>query len=297
LVFIGSYLHAKRKPKKDFAGKTVVVTGASAGFGEEICKQFARVGANIVLAARRKEQLEAVAQECKRLGAPKTLVVQCDVTVREQCTHLINQAITEYGRIDVLIPNAGVLGEFWFDELQDLTTVDQILDLNVTGVINVTHFALPYLKKVHGSIGALGSVASHATARRYSVYTATKWFIRAFFESLALDLCGSVDITVICPGYSLTEMHTKQSVFSSDGAKTKSKVTDQFMVKHFLMATPEQVAKELLRGLEQRKSEMLVPFFPVWVLSKMYIFTPTWLWQWLDRTLVAPLLGDSFARK
>ena len=91
-----------------WSGKTVVVSGASSGIGEELCLQYAKLGANVVLSARREERLHKVSLACKANGAPSTEVVRCDVSKKEDCEALIEKALSSYGKIDALILNAGV---------------------------------------------------------------------------------------------------------------------------------------------------------------------------------------------
>ena len=128
--------------------RVIVITGASDGIGAEIARQLARkegAGVALVLAARNADQLEAVAAECLTLGA-QALAVPTDVSVRIQCRRLVITAVERFGRIDVLVNNAGRSAHALFEEVEDLDWYEELMRVNLWGAIWCTQAALPHLK-------------------------------------------------------------------------------------------------------------------------------------------------------
>ncbi|HLE90157.1 MAG TPA: SDR family NAD(P)-dependent oxidoreductase, partial [Anaerolineales bacterium] len=138
----------------DIKGKVVIVTGASSGIGEATARQFAREGAKVVLAARRVDRLEALAEEITSMGTgAEAFVVQADLSKLEDIQSLIKQTLDKYGRIDVLVNNA-VFGRIdWLEKLDPVKDIQGQFDVNVMGVIQTTRQALPVMiKQRSGSI-------------------------------------------------------------------------------------------------------------------------------------------------
>src|SRR6266542_5605778 len=132
----------------DPKGKVVIVTGASSGIGEATARQLAREGAKVVLAARRVDRLEALAQEIAAMGTgAETLVVQADLSKLEDIQSLINQTRERFGRIDVLVNNAGFGRLDWLEKLDPIKDIQSQFDVNVLGVIQTTRQALPVMIK------------------------------------------------------------------------------------------------------------------------------------------------------
>ncbi len=132
----------------DPKGKVVIVTGASSGIGEATARQLAREGAKVVLAARRVDRLEALAQEIAAMGTgAETLVVQADLSKLEDIQSLINQTLERFGRIDVLVNNAGFGRLDWLEKLDPIKDIQSQFDVNVLCVIQTTRQALPVMIK------------------------------------------------------------------------------------------------------------------------------------------------------
>ena len=150
--------------KDSLDGKVVILTGASSGIGKALAIALARQGASLVLAARRADKLHAVAGDCRDLGA-KVLVQPTDVADMEACKSLVDATIDKFGRVDVLINNAGIMMWSRFDETDDLATADKVMRVNYLGSVYCTRYALPHLKKTGASWRSSASQASPGCRR------------------------------------------------------------------------------------------------------------------------------------
>ena len=189
----------------DLEGAVVVVTGASSGFGELTALRFARAGSRVVLAARRLDRLQALAE---RIGAEggSAIPVACDVTELEQLTALRDHVAETHGRCDVLVNNAGIRGGGPFEQA-DLAYLDRVLEVNLRAVIRGTKLFLPMmLERGGGHIVNVASLAGRIVPPGAAVYGATKHGVVAFSEALYYELAPKgILVTSVNPGFSPTE--------------------------------------------------------------------------------------------
>jgi short-subunit dehydrogenase len=184
-----------------FKDKVVIITGASRGIGREIALQLADQGAWLALAARSRDALQGVQQECM-LRAGKAIAIPTDICDQAQCQALVEQTIQEYGRLDMLVNNAGRSMYAFFEEVTDLDMFDQLMHLNYLGSVYCTYYALPYLKKSKGRIVAVSSLTGKTGIPSRSGYVASKHAMAGFFDTLRIELAPSqVSVTVIYPGF------------------------------------------------------------------------------------------------
>lgn len=186
--------------------KVVVITGASSGLGEAATKHLAQLGATVVLGARRTDRIEKLANEIVGNGG-KALAIATDVTKRDQVKNLVDSAVEKFGRVDVLLNNAGIMplspmGRLNVDEW------DQMIDVNIKGVLNGIAAVLPYMKEQKsGQIINTSSVAGHKTFPGSAVYSATKFAVRALSEGLRSEVKPyNIRTTIVSPGAVKTEL-------------------------------------------------------------------------------------------
>lgn len=186
--------------------KVVVITGASSGMGAATARHLAGEGATVVIGARRADRIEALAKEITDKGG-KALAVATDVTKREEVKALVDKAVETYGRIDVLLNNAGLmplapLERLKFDEW------DQMVDVNIKGVLNGIAAALPHMKEQKdGHIINVSSVYGHKVEPGAAVYCGTKFAVRAISEGLRQEVKPyNMRTTIISPGAVATEL-------------------------------------------------------------------------------------------
>lgn len=194
------------KPITSYKGFKVVITGASAGIGKELARQYASKGCRLLLAARRTEMLEQVKAECERLGSPEVMIAQTDVTDMRQCEAMIQHATNQWdGEIDLLILNAGrsCIVEY---AKTPIGAVKEITELNCYGCFYPTWFALPALRKAHGRILVLSSVAGIAWTPMRTIYCASKHALYGFYNSLRCEE-PDISVTLAYPSYVMSEIH------------------------------------------------------------------------------------------
>lgn len=186
--------------------KVVVITGASSGLGEAAAKKLSESGAIVVLAARRKDRIEKLVAEIKSRGG-KALAVVTDVTDVEQVRHLIKTAVNEFGRIDVMINNAGLMQQSPLDSGK-IKEWDNMIDVNIKGVLYGISAVLPVMQKQKsGHIINVSSVAGHTISPAGSVYCATKHAVRVISEALRKEVKPyNLRTTIISPGAVDTEL-------------------------------------------------------------------------------------------
>ncbi|MBJ2067878.1 SDR family oxidoreductase [Serratia odorifera] len=186
--------------------KVIVITGASSGMGEAAARHLAHKGAKLVLAARRSDRIDVLAKEINAQGGT-AIAVATDVTRENDVKKLVDTAVNQLGRIDVLINNAGVMPLSPLDQVK-VNEWNQMIDVNLRGVLHGIAAALPYMKaQKSGHIINTASVAGHLVFPASAVYSATKYAVRALTEGLRKETCAyNVRATIISPGAVSTEL-------------------------------------------------------------------------------------------
>jgi short-subunit dehydrogenase len=237
--------------KKPFADHAVVITGASSGIGAELARQLAAQGAWLALGARRAHELDLVAQECIARGG-RALVVPMDVTDAAQCAQLIARTREGYGKVDVLINNAGLRAHFAFGDARDLGVFDRVMRVSYLGSVNCTHAALPALRESRGRIVGMSSLAGKTGVPLRTAYAASKHAMHGFFDSLRIELDGTgVSVTLICPGF----VGTGPGVYAlgPDGAPLAAET----LVRGDAMPVDE-CARRSIRAVWRRQRELVM---------------------------------------
>ncbi len=222
-------------------GKIILITGASSGIGEATARLLAAKGATVVLGARRLERLESLAASITESGgvaACRTL----DVTRREDTQAFIDFAEQRFGRVDVLINNAGVMPLSRLDALK-VDEWDRMIDVNIRGVLHGIAAALPLMQRQRsGQFINIASIGAYAVSPTAAVYCATKYAVRAISEGLRQEVGGDIRVTVVSPG--VTESELAESI-SDEGARV---AMDDFR----RIAIPAQaIARAIAYAVEQ----------------------------------------------
>ncbi len=221
--------------------KVVIITGASSGIGAATAKLLAQRGAKIVLGARRTERLEAVVKDIRDAGGIAEYQT-LDVTQRSQLETIVQLTQSKFGRVDVLINNAGVMPLSALDQLK-VDEWDRMIDVNIKGVLYGIAAALPIMKaQKTGQIINLSSIGGHAVSPTAAVYCATKFAVGAISEGLRQEVGGDIRVTVISPG--VTESELADSI--SD--ETARKGMQQFRQ---VSIPAEAIARAIVFAIEQ----------------------------------------------
>jgi NADP-dependent 3-hydroxy acid dehydrogenase YdfG len=232
---------------KGIKDKIVVVTGASSGLGEATARLLSAQGATVVLGARRADRLQALAKDLES-RAGKALALTTDVRLREQVKALVDSAVQTYGRIDVMINNAGLMPQAPLERLK-VDEWDRMIDVNIKGVLYGIAAALPHMQRQKaGHFINVSSVAGHRVGPGFAVYAATKYAVRALSEGLRQEVKPyDIRTTVISPGAVATEL--PDSVTDPDASKRIRTFYEQVAVPAdsfaravaFAMSQPEDV--------------------------------------------------------
>ena len=192
--------------ENNIKGKVVVITGASSGMGEAAAKHLATLEATVVLGARRADKIEKLAKDIQETDG-KALAVTVDVTNLEQVKNLVDTAIQQFGRVDVILNNAGIMPLSPMDRI-NVEEWNRMIDVNIKGVLNGIAAVLPYMKEQKsGQIINTSSVAGHKVFYGSAVYSATKYAVRALTEGLRMEVKPyNIRTTIVCPGAVKTEL-------------------------------------------------------------------------------------------
>ncbi len=191
---------------KNLTGKIVVITGASSGLGEATTRLLSAEGAIVVLGARRSDRLEALVKELTVSGR-QALALTTDVTARDQVKRLVDTAVEKFGRVDVIINNAGLMPQSLLAKLH-VDEWDRMIDVNIKGVLYGIAAALPHMQRQKsGHIINVSSVAGHKVGPGGAVYSATKHAVRVLSEGLRMEVKPyNIRTTIISPGAVATEL-------------------------------------------------------------------------------------------
>ena len=253
--------------------KVVIITGASSGIGKACAWIFAQAGAKVVLAARSLEKLKLVCKELQEAGFT-ALAVQADVSNEADCKRLISKTIVEFQGVDVIINNAGISMRATLEQAE-VSVIRQLMEINFFGTVYCTKYALPYLLKSKGSVVGVSSIAGYKGLPARTGYSAAKFAMHGFLESLRLEnLKKGLHVLIACPGF--TASNIRNSALGSDGNMQGESPRDEQK-----MMQPEEVAEFILKAVLKRQNSLILTtngkltvwlnkFFPKWVDRLVY---------------------------
>ena len=235
----------------DFKNKVVVITGASSGIGRALAEEMAKRGANVVLGARQYVTLCEITAQLEGKYAIKALAVQADVSKESDCEFLIQQALVAFGKIDVLINNAGISMRALFNDL-DLSVLKNLMDVNFWGTVYCTKYALPEILKTKGSVVGVSSIAGYRGLPGRTGYSSSKFAMNGFMEAMRTELLKTgVHIMVACPGF--TTSNIRVAALAKDG-----EAHGETSMEEGKMMTAEEVAHRIANGIFSRKRTLIM---------------------------------------
>jgi short-subunit dehydrogenase len=234
-----------------FSDKSALITGASSGIGQELAWQLGQAGARLTLAARRQAPLENLAERIASLGTPKPIVASCDVTRDGVMERAVAESVRQWGRLDVVIANAGfgVVGAFKRLSVEDYR---RQFETNVFGVLRTIYAALPEIEKARGHVVIIGSVAGWIAMPGASAYAMSKFALRALANSITPELrLTGVKVTLISPGFVVSDIRRVDNQGTwHPGARDP--------IPAWLPVSTSTAARQILKAVARGKREEIV---------------------------------------
>ena len=250
--------------------KLVIVTGASSGIGKACAIAFAKKGANLVLAARSADKLNEISREISLLGV-EVLCIPTDVSKEADCKILMEKTLDKFGRIDVLVNNAGISMRAAFADL-DLQVLKKVMDVNFWGSVYCTRYAIKSLLENKGSVVGVSSIAGYKGLPGRTGYSSSKFAMHGFLEALRIEnLKKDLHVLLACPGF--TASNIRNSALAADGSSQGETPRDEQK-----MMQPEEVAEAIVHAVIKRKDRLTLS-----VNGKLTVFLNKFFPKWVDK--------------
>ena len=260
--------------------KVIIITGASSGIGKALAYHFGAKQSKVVLAARNITSLNAIVSDLRLLGV-HALAVRTDVSIEKDCQELIEKTIEKFGKLDVLINNAGISMRALFIDL-NLDVMRRLMDTNYWGTVYCTKYAMPYLLKNMGSLVGVISIGGYIGMPGRSAYAASKFAVRGFLDTVRVENRKTgLHVLVVAPGF--TTSNIRRAALMADGSLQGETPRDE---SHMMPA--ERVAAYVYTAVKKRKRQLILTFLE----GKLTVFLGKFVPKFLDR-----LIYDTFAKE
>ena len=257
--------------KTSLQSKVVLITGASSGIGKALAIRLLQLGAKVAICARDNAKLEAMKTE---LANENLWTLATDVSQEEACKRLIDETIAHFGRLDILINNAGISMRALFQEV-DLNVLRQSMDINFWGTVYCCKYALPHILKTKGSILGVSSIAGYKGLPCRTGYSASKFAMQGFLESLRIEVMHQgVNVLWVSPGFVASNI--RNTALNADG-----KVQSETPLDESKLMSAEECAERMIDAIVGRKRTLIMTlqgkltvwvnkFFPSFADRKVY---------------------------
>lgn len=230
--------------------KVVIITGASSGIGMATAKEFAKRGAKVVMAARSENIIKELESELKKKGF-EAYAVKTDVSVEEDCRNLIEKTVEKYGKINILINNAGISMRALFANVE-ISVLKKLMDVNFWGTVYCSKYALPYLLQSRGALVGVSSIAGIQGLPGRTGYSASKFALHGLLETIRIEnLRKGLHVMILTAGFTKTDIRKK--ALKANGEQQG--ITPRNEDKHM---KPERVARAIIRALRKRKRHKIL---------------------------------------
>jgi short-subunit dehydrogenase len=231
-----------------FTDKVILVTGGTDGIGRALVNELMQQGAKVVACGRNYDKL----YQLQTIYAGKPLLaLSADVSNESDCKQLVQQTIKIYGRLDVLINNAGISMRALFSETS-LETLHKVMDTNFWGAVYCTKYALPYLTKQKGTVVGISSIAGYRGLPGRSGYSASKFALQGWMEAIRTELMDTgVNVMWVCPGF--TRSNIRNVALNKDSQPQGESPMDEGS-----LMSPEECASHILTAVEKRKRTVIL---------------------------------------
>jgi len=230
-----------------YSGKTVLVTGGAKGIGREISRLYGLAGCNLVISGRNEIDLDQTALEFKQNNI-SVIAIKGDVTNIEDCRNVINKSIEAFGKLDILINNAGMSMRGLFKNTE-LELFHKIMDINFTGAVNMTKFALPFLEISKGSVVFISSISGLKGLPGIGPYSVSKMALKGFSESLRSEVYKRIHVGIIY--VSFTQNDSNKMMYSQSGELVP-------LVRDKNSSTQKEVAESVIKMTSKRKRQIVM---------------------------------------
>lgn len=248
----------------------VIITGGSSGIGKALANEFGSNGFRIVITGRNKSELDNAVEELKAKGI-SVIGFQADVSREEDNKQMTEAALNAFGRIDILINNAGISMRALFEDV-DLAVVKKVMDINFYGVLYATKYCLPEIKKNKGSIVGISSIAGYRGLPARTGYSASKFALNGFLEVLRTELLKTgVHVLTASPGF--TSSNIRKRSLTSDGSSQGESPRDEGK-----MMSAEECARHIYKAVMKRKRSIILT-----TQGKLAVFLNKWLPSLADK--------------
>jgi dehydrogenase/reductase SDR family member 7B len=255
--------------------KVIIITGGTSGIGKALAEKFGREGCKLVITGRNKDRLDEATAFLRSLGVTVVPVV-ADASIESDCAVVVETAVREFGRIDVLVNNAGISMRALFEDLQ-LDIFKKVMEVNFYGMVYTTKYALPYIIRSKGSVVGISSVNGRRATPERSAYSASKFAMIGFLESLRSEMLGrGVHVLTACPGFTSTNIR-KSALLGNGRVQGYSPADESAMmpaaeVADHIYAAVVNRKRDLLLTLQGKLAVWLNVFFPRWMDRKTLEF-------------------------
>ena len=250
--------------------KVIIITGGSSGIGKALAHQFGKRGSKIIITGRKKEELDLALDELSKSGID-CMGHQGDVSKDDENKKLVEETLKKFGKIDVLINNAGISMRALFQET-DLEVIRKVMEINFFGAVSATHYTLPHIINSKGSVIGISSIAGYRGLPGRSGYSASKFALNGFLEALRTELLKTgVHVLTACPGFTASNIRkrslTKDGTAQGDSPRAEEK-----------MMTAEECALHIYNATLKRKKTLVLTG-----QGKLTVFLNKWAAGMMDK--------------
>ncbi len=250
--------------------KVVIITGGSSGIGKALAEAFGTHGSKVLITGRNQEALDIAVKELSGKGI-EIAGLQSDVSKEEDNKAMADKAIALYGRIDILINNAGISMRALFQDL-DLEVIKRVMDINFYGAVYATKYCLPHIMENKGSVVGISSIAGYRGLPARAGYSASKFALQGFLESLRTEMLKTgVHVLTACPGF--TASNIRKTALTQDGTAQGDSPRDESKEM-----SAEECAMHIYKATKKRKK-----FLTLTMQGKMAVFLNKWAPSFMDK--------------
>jgi short-subunit dehydrogenase len=263
-------------------GKVVVITGGSSGIGKALAKVFGLKGSHVVITGRDANALKEAELSLKSQGI-SVFAIQADVTQLADNERMAKAAIDKFGKIDILINNAGISMRALFEEV-DLSVIKKVMDINFYGALYATRACLPSIIANKGSIVGISSIAGYRGLPGRTGYSASKFALQGFLEVLRTEMIPhGVHVLTACPGFTASNIRmrslTKDGTPQGESPRNESK-----------MMSAEECAEHIYQAVVKRKKILVLT-----LIGKLTVFMNKWFPGWMDTIVMKYMAQEANA--